>query len=150
MLSLSEIVSFAVDKGRHPSHSGLRFQARTMREKERNAVRKRLDKELRYYRWAGKEKHPTQGLLRAVRKALGIPAIEIARKMDINPSVLFRLEQNERRGRISMDGMMRVAGAMGCQVVYAVIPRDGKTLEYLAERRSWGKELENRDVGNRE
>jgi predicted DNA-binding mobile mystery protein A len=112
-----------------------------MRDKERNLVRRKLDKELKYYRWAGKEENPTQGLLRTVRKALGIPAAEILKEVGVSPSVLFRLEQSERRGTISLKGLDRVAQAMGCKLVYAIVPREGNTLEELAERRLWEKVL---------
>lgn len=112
-----------------------------MRERERRLARKKLDKELKYYQWAGREKKPTQGLLRAVRLALNIPVAEMLRELDVNASVLFRLEQSERRGTISLKGAGRVAQAMGCQLIYAVVPSDGKTLEDLAEKRLWAKVL---------
>jgi transcriptional regulator with XRE-family HTH domain len=121
-----------------------------MRERERQMARKKLDKEMKYYRWAGKEKKPTLGLLRAVRLALGIPVAEMLRDLDVNPSVLFRLELSERRGTISLRTAGRVAQAMGCQLVYAVVPRDGKTLEDLAEKRLWAKVLGTRDQGLRD
>ena len=118
-----------------------------MRERERRLARRKLDKELKYYQWAGREKKPTQGLLRAVRHALGVPVAEMLRKLEMSPSVLFRLEQSERRGTISLKGAGRVAQAMGCQLVYAVVPRDGKTLEDLAEKRLWAKVM---GAGNRD
>jgi hypothetical protein len=37
--------------------------------------------------------------------------------------------------------MTRVANAMNCKVVYAVIPYDGKTLDEMADRRKWSKLL---------
>jgi predicted DNA-binding mobile mystery protein A len=109
----------------------------TMREKERGLARKKLDKELKYYRWAGKEKNPTHGLLRAVRHALGVPAAEMLKKLDVSPSVLFRLEKSERRGTISLKRLGRAARAMGCKLVYGIVPQQGKTLEDLMERRLW-------------
>jgi predicted DNA-binding mobile mystery protein A len=118
-----------------------------MRERERQLARKKLDKEMKYYRWAAQKKFPTQGFLRAVRHALGIPAAEMLRELGVSPSVLFRLEQSERRGNISVKGLDRVAQAMGCQLVYAVVPRDGKTLEDMAEKRLWSKVM---GVGSRE
>jgi hypothetical protein len=118
-----------------------------MRERERQLARKKLDKELKYYQWAGREKHPTPGLLRAVRHALGVPVAEMLRKLEMSPSVLFRLEQSELRGTISLNGAGLVAQAMGCQLIYAVVPQNGKTLEALAEKRLWSKVLE---AGNRE
>jgi len=41
-----------------------------MRERERKLARMRLDVEMRSYRQAGREKNPTNGLLRAVRHTL--------------------------------------------------------------------------------
>jgi transcriptional regulator with XRE-family HTH domain len=116
-----------------------------MRDEQRDFARKALDRELRPFRVAGKEKHPTQKLLRRVRQVLGIPVAEIAQKLFVNRSVLLRLEQSEARETISVRALGRVACAMGCKVVYAVIPNDGKTLEEMADRRKWTKLLEESD-----
>ena len=85
-----------------------------MRNEDRNAAQRKLDKELRFYRLAARQKNCTQELLRAVRQALDIPVAEIARTLEMNRSVLFGLEQSEERGTISMMSMERVASAMGC------------------------------------
>jgi DNA-binding transcriptional regulator YiaG len=117
----------------------------TMREEQRDLARRKLDKELRYYRMAAREEHPTPDLLKAVRQALGVPVAEIARVLKVSKSVVFRLEASERRRRISLRSMARLAAAMGCHIVYAVVPRDGGTLEEMAERRKWSRMLgENR------
>ena len=106
----------------------------TMRAKEREPARMRLDHELRYYRLAGREKRPTQQLLRRVRQVLGLRSSDLAREVGVNRSVLFRLEDSEARGTISLNAMTRVAQAMGCKVVYAVTPRNGLTLQEMVER----------------
>ena len=116
-----------------------------MRNGERQLARRKLDRELRFYRLAGRVKYPAQDVLRAVRQALGIPMREITGVLKMNPSVIFRLERSETRGTITMNAMARVAGAMGCKVVYAIIPSNGETLEELAERRWWKKELGTRE-----
>lgn len=108
-----------------------------MRAKERKLARIKLDAEMRPYRRAGKEKKPTCELLRAVRHALRIPVEEIAKKMGVNCSVVNALEQSERRKTIELQSLGRVAEAMGCKVVYGIVPRGGKTLEELAEERLW-------------
>ena len=113
-----------------------------MREEQRALARRRLDKELRYYRIAARVEDPTQVLLRTVRQALGVPVAEIAREMKVSRSVVFRLEASERRQRITLMSLARLSAAMGCQVVYAVIPRGGGTLEEMADRRKWSKILE--------
>jgi transcriptional regulator with XRE-family HTH domain len=112
-----------------------------VRDEQRDYARKSLDKELRFYRMAGREKNPTQELLRRVRQVLGVPVAEVAKALKVNRSVIFRLEQSEARGTISMRAMSRVANAMGCKVVYAVIPCDGQTLEEMADRQRWIKLL---------
>jgi len=106
-----------------------------VRELERRAVRRRLDEEMRPFRRAGMEKHPTDELLRSVRQVLRIPVEEIAKKVGINRSVLFSLEESERRRSITLRSLSRVAKAMGCKVVYGVVPQGGLTLEELAEER---------------
>ena len=122
-----------------------------MVERERTLARRRLDEELGPYRKAGQRKNPTNGLLRAVRKALGIPMGEIAGKLGVNESAVFRFEVIERKGKIKMSSMDRVAEAMGCKLVYGIVPKGGKTLNWLAEKRLWESILcEEQGTGNRE
>jgi transcriptional regulator with XRE-family HTH domain len=112
-----------------------------MRERERKLVRKRLDVEMRSYRQGGREKHPTNELLRAVRQALRVPVAEIAEKMGVGRSAVFDLEAREPRNTISLRSMSRMAEAMGCKVVYGIVPKGGKTLEELADERLWASVL---------
>jgi len=103
-----------------------------MRERERFTARRKLDAEMRPLRVLGKKPQQTQGLLRAVRMALGLRAGVVAERLDVNRSVLFRLEKSEEEWRINLNSMSRVAAAMGCEVVYGIIPQNGATLEQLA------------------
>jgi hypothetical protein len=112
-----------------------------MREKERKMARKRLDMEMRSYRRAGLERSPTNDLLRAVRHVLRIPVAEVAAKMGVNRSVVFDLEAREPKNTITLRTMSRMAKAMGCKVVYGIVPEGGKTLERLAEERLWAEVL---------
>lgn len=112
-----------------------------MRERERKLARKRLDVEMQPYRRAGMAKNPTNQLLRAVRQALRVPVAEIAEKMGVNRSAIFDLEAGERKNTIRLKSMSRMAGAMGCKVVYGIVPKNGKTLGELAEERLWAAVL---------
>ena len=108
-----------------------------MRVTDRKLLRKRLDKEMWHYRLAAREKDPTNGLLRAVREALRIPVKEIEGRMGVGRSAIFDLEEREETGSIMLRSLERMAEAMGCKVVYGVVPANGKTLEALAEERMW-------------
>ena len=125
-----------------------------MRERERVYARKRLDLEMRSYRQAGREKNLTNGLLRAVRQTLNIPVAEIAEKMGVNRSVVFDLEAREPKNTISLKSMSRMAQAMGCKVVYGIVPNGGKKLEDLVEERYLagliGTGNREQGIGNRE
>jgi predicted DNA-binding mobile mystery protein A len=112
-----------------------------MRERERRLERKRLDLEMRSFRRAGMERNPTEGLLRAVRLALRVPVAEIAGKMGVNRSGVFDLEAREVKNTATVRSMQRMAEAMGCKVVYGIVPAGGKKLEGLAEERLWAAVL---------
>jgi hypothetical protein len=119
-----------------------------MREGDRRVARMSLDDEMRPFRIAGRKKNQTTGLLRAVRQALSIPVGEIAGKMEVDRSRVFDLEAGEVRHTITLRSMARQAEAMGCMVVYGIVPKGGKTLDRLAEERLWTRVLGN--VGKRE
>jgi transcriptional regulator with XRE-family HTH domain len=98
-------------------------------------VRRKLDTEMKPFRKAALDARPTNDLLRAVRAVLRIPVKELADKVGVGRSVLFEFERNERRKTITLRSLNRVAKAMGCKVVYGVVPEGGLTLEELAEVR---------------
>jgi hypothetical protein len=52
-------------------------------------------------------------------------------------STLFKVQGGVGRGSITLGSLGRIAEAMGCKVVYGVVPLNGKTLEELAEERMW-------------
>jgi hypothetical protein len=106
-----------------------------MREKERRLARGRLDVEMRPFRRAGTMKNAICGLLRAVRLALRVPLAEMAGKMGVNRSNIFDMEARELSSGITLGSMSRMAAAMGCKVVYGVVPMDGCTLEELSFER---------------
>lgn len=112
-----------------------------MREKDRKLERMRLDEEMKPFRVAVREANPTDGLLRAVRQTVGIPLAEVAANMGVVMSTVTDLERRELEGTITLRSMARLAEAMGCKVVYGVVPKKGRTLGYLVEERLWRKVL---------
>lgn len=121
-----------------------------MRQRDRRVARVKLDVEMWPYRKAAREKNPTNELLRAVRRALGIPIKEIMEEMGVGRSAVFDLEMRERKRTITLQSLGRMAEAMGCKVVYGVVPADGGTLEHMAEGRLWKAVLGKQGIGKRE
>ncbi|MDE3199362.1 MAG: hypothetical protein KGN79_00455 [Acidobacteriota bacterium] len=92
---------------------------------------------MRPFRSAVRVKEPTQGLLRAVRQAVGIPMAEVVAKSGVGLSEVDRLERAELTGTITMHALARQAAAMGCEVLYGIVPKDGMTLERMTAMREW-------------
>jgi predicted DNA-binding mobile mystery protein A len=94
-------------------------------------ARRQIDRQLD--RWKQLPAVPKEGWIRAIRTALGMPATALAKKLQISPSVMTRLERSERDGTISLDSLRKIANALDSEVVYAIVPRRSLD-EFLAER----------------
>ena len=66
---------------------------------------------------------PHQGWIRATRDALGMSGSELAERMGVRQQSVHNLEVSERRKTIQLDTLARVADAMDCDLVYALVPR---------------------------
>ena len=66
---------------------------------------------------------PRGGWLRAIRSALGMSLEDLAGRLGIARSSVLRLETSEQRGSIQLDTLRRAAEALGCELVYALIPK---------------------------
>lgn len=81
------------------------------------------------------EVRPQRGWLRAVREGLGLTLDQVARSIHVSRSQVLSFEKSEAEDRISLHSLRRVAEAMGCELVYAIVPKSG-TIEELAEQRA--------------
>lgn len=61
--------------------------------------------------------------------------LELATGMKRSLSLAAQFEKSEASYRITLNSLRQVADAMGCDLVYALVPRQG-TLHGLAERRA--------------
>ncbi len=66
---------------------------------------------------------PPRGWVRAVREALGMSAAALAARLRITAGAVTRLEQSEAADRIRLDTLRRAADALGCDLVYLLVPR---------------------------
>lgn len=76
---------------------------------------------------------PSGGWIASVREALGLPLVEVGRKIQATRQAVQQLERAEASDRITLGALRRVANAMGCELVYALVPKSGSFAE-LAER----------------
>jgi predicted DNA-binding mobile mystery protein A len=85
---------------------------------------------------------PQKGWVRAIREATGITVREMAKRLRKAPSVAAHLEGSEAEYRITLGKLREAADALGCQLVYALVPKSGSFQE-LAEQRARTKAAEN-------
>lgn len=66
---------------------------------------------------------PPRGWVRAIREALGMSTTVLAARLGITAGAVTRLEQSEAADRIRLDTLRRAADALGCDLVYLLVPR---------------------------
>lgn len=78
---------------------------------------------------------PRGGWVRAIREALGMTQAQLGERVHISRQSVQDLEKAEAERRITLDSLDRLAQAMGCRVVYALVPENG-SLDDLRTRRA--------------
>lgn len=118
-----------------------------------------LDRTLSAFESARQEPRPQRGWLRAIREALGLTLESVGKKLGQSRRRILEFEEAEAHDRITLRSLRRVAAAMDCDLVYAIVPKSG-TLAESAERRARAQAsedvldvehtmaLENQAVGN--
>jgi len=77
---------------------------------------------------------PTKGWIRSMREALSMSSGQLAKRVGVTQPTLTEWEQREMDGTITMQSMSRVANAMQCDLVYALVPR--KPINSILEERA--------------
>jgi predicted DNA-binding mobile mystery protein A len=98
-------------------------------------ARQHLDPRLETIRpLLGPLKPPSKGWMRAIREGLGMTAAQLAKRLGVTQATLSTLELSETRGTIQLDTLRRVAEAMNCTLVYALVPAE--PLEKIVQDRA--------------
>lgn len=79
---------------------------------------------------------PRSGWLKAIRGALGMTTRKLAARLKTDMSAVVRMEEREAKGAVTLESLDRAARAMGCRLVYAIVPdpRYGSLEAILDER----------------
>jgi predicted DNA-binding mobile mystery protein A len=78
---------------------------------------------------------PRGGWVRAIREALGMTQAQLAAQLGIARQSLQDLESAEANRRITLDSLDKLAKAMDCRLVYALVPAAG-SLDDVRTRRA--------------
>jgi predicted DNA-binding mobile mystery protein A len=113
-----------------------------MKPEFRNLRLEQLQRALTPFLAANNVPRPSRGWIRAIREATGITVREMAKRLHKAPSVAAHLEGSEAEYRITLGSLREAADALGCQLIYALVPKSG-SIQELAEERSRNKAAEN-------
>jgi predicted DNA-binding mobile mystery protein A len=66
---------------------------------------------------------PPKGWIRAIRDALGMSGVQLAKRLKVSPQTVEAMEKSEAAGTIQLNTLKRAAEALDCTLVYALIPK---------------------------
>ncbi|WP_441255681.1 mobile mystery protein A [Tardiphaga sp. 285_C5_N1_2] len=98
-----------------------------MKNDVRQRARQRLDERLLYLKPEDRFRAPPKGWTRAIRDALGMTGVQFAKRLGIRPQSVEALEKSEAEGAIQLKTLRRVAEALDCTLVYALVPNTSLT-----------------------
>lgn len=67
-------------------------------------------------------RRPAHGWIRAIRTALGMSTGQMASRMNVTQPRVSELEAAEAHGNITVKSLERAAEALGCRVIYLLVP----------------------------
>lgn len=97
---------------------------------------RQLDKALKPYQALRQRQAPDKGWIRTIRETLGMSLRQLAERADLSKTSVTNAEQTERRGTVQLETLQKLADAMDCDLVYALVPRQSlkKTIHAQATR----------------
>ena len=105
-----------------------------MRAQDRASARKNLDNRLIPLMNAEAFTRPPRGWIKAIREALGVTTAQLAARLRIAQPSVVGLEKAEANKAITLETLERVARALDCTLVYALVPR--KPLDDIVQERA--------------
>lgn len=105
-----------------------------MKKSARQRARRRLDERLSGLKPEDRLRPPPKGWIRAVRDALGMTGVQLAKRLGVRPQTVEAIEKSEASGSIQLSTLRRAAEALDCTLVYALVPKT--SLEGAVDQRA--------------
>ncbi len=97
-------------------------------------ARQHLDKKFKHMGPLINFMRPPKGWIRAIRDALGLTQAQLAKKMNVSSARIYAIEKDEVLGNLKLSTLESVADALGCELVYALVPR--QSLEQMTREQA--------------
>jgi predicted DNA-binding mobile mystery protein A len=106
-----------------------------MKPRYREVRIRQLERSLGLFTAAKDQVRPAGGWLRAIREALGLSLETVGNAIGTGRQHVKAFENAEATYRITLGSLRKVAEAMGCELVYALVPKSG-SIANLSEQRA--------------
>ena len=100
--------------------------------------RRQLDKTLHGYKIVPQ---PPRGFIHEIRTALEMSTYQFASRVGVHQSTVVAMEESERNGAISLKNLERAADALGCKLVYALVPNNSLEEQVSDQARRKARDL---------
>jgi len=131
-----------------------------MKADQRKLMREQVDRSLKRFTPLRSTPPPPKGWIRAIRDALGMTGVQLAKRLKLNKTRVYRIERDEVQGNVTIKTMRRVAEALDCVFVYGFVPNSSldSTVELKAKKAAQDKlarlsqtmNLEGQELSDRE
>lgn len=108
-------------------------------KKSLQSQRQIIEKKLKAWTPLRSESTPQSGWIKAIRGALGLNTRQLADLIGVDHSTILRLEEREAKKKTTLDAIDKVARAMNCKLIYAIVPQESyNDLESIIDERAKG------------
>lgn len=91
---------------------------------DRKLARHQLESKTSFLKNAATLRPPPSGWIKAFRNALGMTSTQLADRLGVSQPRVIKLEQAEADGSLTLASLREAAEALGCQLVYALVPNE--------------------------
>lgn len=96
-----------------------------MKRKTRTQVRRTLDNRFKSMPTSATFIPPRRSWIKTIRESLGMSAQVLGSRLNVSQQAVLALELSEAEGRVRINSLRKAAEVLGCDFVYAFIPKTG-------------------------
>jgi len=82
-----------------------------------------IERRLKKLGTIAKDAHVPTGWIAYMRQAMFMTLSNLAKASDLSPATVQQIEKREKVGKVTIESMRKIAAAMECEFVYALVPK---------------------------
>lgn len=94
---------------------------------------KQIERRLKNLRSVAKDTNVRTGWIAYMRQAMFMTLSTLAKASDLSPATVQQMEKREKAGKVTIETMRKIAAAMECEFVYALVPKQ-ELSEFLKKK----------------